>query len=243
MNKIVSLLLKILLTLLVIFLAWKLYDEIFSPWQFEKAKKQRYEAVRSQMDELVKAQDAFLQSRGRYAGNFDTLSLVLNNDSLAEIRSIGVTADTVVVLGVDKAKTFFEVDEDLEGDALFDLLSKRLKDYNEQLRQEGGDQITSYKVEDTTYVSIANTLDISTAIDSLKYIPYGKGDTFKMRAEVLTEGLGRLKVPVFKVVAFNKSMLKGLDQRYWDERSGLTLGSLEEATSDIRPFGPGEEDM
>lgn len=242
MNKIVSLLLKILLTLLILFLAWRLYDEIFSPWQFDKAKKARYKAVKEHMDEIVKAQDAFKEATGKFAGDFDTLGLVLKNDSLREIRSIGVTADTVVVMGVDKARDFFDIEEDLTGEPLFKRLSSSIKQYNEQLRKEGGDQITSYKVEDTSYVSISKTLDIKSSIDSLRYIPYSKGDTFHMEAKILTEGLGRLEVPVYEVIAKNKSILKGLDERYWHKEAGIKLGSLNEATTDIREFDPGEED-
>lgn len=241
MNKIVVFSLKILLTLLIIFLGYRLYDEIFSPWKFEKAKNQRYKAVRSQMDEIVKAQNKFKDVTGTYAGSWDTLAYVLVHDSIMEIRSIGATADTVVVLGVDEAIKFFDIPQDLEGEDLFNEFTLRVKAYNEQLRQQGGDEILSYKIEDTTYVPAIAQLHIRTAPDSLKYIPYGRGDTFILEKKILTVGLGRVQVPVYKVVAYNESILRGLDERYYEPKGGIRLGSLEEATTDIQEFEPGEE--
>jgi|GEM_PF-3091589 len=241
MNKIVVFSLKILLTLLIIFLGYRLYDEIFSPWKFEKAKNQRYKAVRSRMDEIVKAQNKFKDVTGTFAGSWDSLSKVLVHDSIMEIRSIGATADTVVVLGVKKAIKFFDIPKDLKGEDLFNELAQRVKTYNEQLRQQGGDEILSYKVEDTTYVPAIAQLHIRTSLDSLKYIPYGRGDTFILEKKILTVGLGRVQVPVYKVVAYNKSILVGLDERYFEPEGGIKLGSLEEATTDIQEFEPGEE--
>lgn len=241
MSKAVSISLKVLLSLVIIYLGYRLYDTIFSPYFFSEAKSERYAAVKDRMDEIVKAQSAYREATGRFAGSFDSLSMVLTNDSIAQVRSIGEEGDTVKILSVAEAVKLFEINPDLKGEKLFTRLQKAVENYNKQLKKQGGDAITTYKVEDTTFVPVLETIQLNTSVDSLRYIPYGRGDKFKLESRMLYVGQGRVPVPVYQVLSYNESILKGLDDRFYDKKAGIALGSLLDATTDIVEFEKGEK--
>lgn len=236
MSKAISLTLKVLLTLVILYLGYRLYDTIFSPYFFEQAKSERYDAVYERMDEIVVAQNAFREATGDFAGSFDTLVMVLKNDSIAQIRSIGEEGDTVKVLSVKEGIELFEVNPNLTGEKLFRALQRAVDNYNAQLKKQGGDAITTYKVEDTTLIPVLATIDLKTDVDSLEYIPFSGGEKFKLENRMLSVGLGRVQVPVYQVLAFNKAILKGLDERFYEPNAGIVLGDLYNATTDIKEF-------
>lgn len=231
---------NVVLTLVILFLIYRLSDELFSPYFFEKSKEKKYVAVKAAMDEIVKAQDGYKSVKGRYTDNFDSLAYVLTNDSVAQIRSFGEEGDSVMVLSMSEAIALFEINPNQTEEKLIEAIVRNVTNYNRKLKEEGGESITTYKVEDTTYVPVLNTINLSISVDSLKYIPYSGGDLFQMNTDVLTMGLGRVQVPVYEVVAFNKSILKTNDPRFFDPEAGIRLGSLLDATTDIIEFKKGE---
>lgn len=237
-----KLIINIVLTLAIIGLVYILADELFSPYFFEQSKEKKYKAVKSQMDEIVKAQTAYKDATGQFTGSFDSLAMVLKNDSIMQVRSYGEEGDTVKILGVTEAIDFFEIDPTLPKDEALRRISRAVTQYNQQLKESGaGESITTYKVEDTAFIPVLQTIDLKMSVDSLRYIPYAGGDTFEMSSDVLVVGLGRVKVPVFEVIAYNRSILKTDDARYYDPDDGIKLGSLTEATTDIIEFDDDEE--
>jgi hypothetical protein len=77
-------------------------------------------------------------------------------------------------------------------------------------------------------------------IDSLKYVPFTKGEVFKLGTAVIETG-SKVRVNVFEAAVLNSVLLDGLDKQlvinFSDERkkltgfAGLKVGSLEEATN------------
>lgn len=239
--KIGKLIINVVLTIVIVALGYILYDELFSPYFFEQSKERKYDAVEDVMDEIVKAQTAYKNATGVYAGSFDTLAMVLKQDSIMQIRSFGEEGDTVKILSVREAITFFEIDPSLAKDEALRQISRAVTAYNTQIKEDdSGESITTFKVEDTTFVPVLSTIDLHIAVDSLRYIPFSSGDEFELATDVLTVGLGRVQVPVFEVTAYNKSILKGDDKRYFDPNDGIRLGSLTEASTDITPFDDDE---
>lgn len=92
-------------------------------------------------------------------------------------------------------------------------------------------------IRDTSYVAVLDSLfGKDYAIDSLRYIPFGGNEQFRMaQGEVITGS--KLKVKVFEAKAPSKYILSGLDEQAiinfndgWDYQ-GLKVGSLEEANN------------
>ncbi len=96
------------------------------------------------------------------------------------------------------------------------------------------------KIEKTKISTKDSLFSDNYSIDSLKYVPYTKGDTFKLGAgEVMTGS--NVKVKVFEAAVKNEVLLKGLDKQLvinftdeWEQITGypgLKVGSLTEATN------------
>lgn len=233
-----KLIINILLSVAIVGLVYILADEIFSPYFFEQSKEKKYDAVKARMDEIVKAQTAYREAVGKYTGSFDSLVAVLKNDSIPQIRSYGEEGDTVRVLSVNEAVELFEIDPSLPKEEKLKIIATAVAKYNKQLKEQdqSGRTITTYKVEDTVYIPVLETIELKTDVDSLRYIPYSGGDTFEMEARVNIVGLGRVEVPVYEVTAYNRSILKYNDDRFYDPDDGLRLGSLDQASTDIVVF-------
>ncbi|MFN8207159.1 MAG: hypothetical protein U0T82_07090 [Bacteroidales bacterium] len=94
---------------------------------------------------------------------------------------------------------------------------------------------------DTLLVPIRDSLfGKNYPIDSLKYVPFTKGEVFKLGTAVIETG-SKVRVNVFEASVLNSVLLDGLDKQlvinFSDERkkltgfAGLKVGSLEEATN------------
>lgn len=73
MNTKVSLIIKLALTALILFLIYALYNIIQEPIQFEELKKERYTAVKTRLEKIRDAQKAHREIYGDFAGDFDKL--------------------------------------------------------------------------------------------------------------------------------------------------------------------------
>ncbi len=72
---------NILLTLVILFLAFLLYNSIKEPIAFKAQKDLRSDAVKNRLMDIRTAQEHFRDIKGEFAENFDTLSYVLKTDS------------------------------------------------------------------------------------------------------------------------------------------------------------------
>jgi hypothetical protein len=68
-----KLIIRIVLWVIIIFLAWKLYNSVIGPVQFNKTKVERYEKVIANLKDVKKAELAHQQITGSFSGNWDSL--------------------------------------------------------------------------------------------------------------------------------------------------------------------------
>lgn len=233
MKNLGSLIPKVVLSIAVVVLGYLLYLELFEPYFFTKEKEKRYAAVKERMENIIEAQEAYKNLRNVFADDFDTLAYILQTDSMMVLRTFGEESDSVLVISVDEATKLLEIEPTLSADEIFRKINLRLNAYNKQLKEQGGDAITTYQVIDTSFTPLLLTVALTEPIDSLKYIPFSGGEQFELDTDVLTVGLGRVKVPVYEVIAYNSSVLKGEKEKYFKKKEGIVLGSLLEARTDI----------
>ena len=99
--------LQIIMLLVVIGLAYWLYDMIMTPVNFKKEKALREAAVVERLKEVRAAERAFKQANMRYTGSFDTLINFVKYDSLTFERAIGSEDDSLAVAkGLVKREKF-----------------------------------------------------------------------------------------------------------------------------------------
>ena len=78
--------LNIIVVALIIFLGYLLYNSISEPIAFKNAYDKREGAVVEKLKEVREAQEYFKSIKGEYAGSFDSLKYVLNNDSFPVVK-------------------------------------------------------------------------------------------------------------------------------------------------------------
>ena len=86
---------QIVLTIVILALAFLLYRSIQNPIEFNKAREERYEAAIEKLKDIRKAQVAFKSVHGIFANNFDTLESFLHNDSFKIERVEGRIPDSL----------------------------------------------------------------------------------------------------------------------------------------------------
>lgn len=95
---------KALLFVAVIVLGYLCTMSIIRPIQFEAAKTQREKAVIKKLIDIRKVQVAYLNSRGDYATNFDSLVSFLKNERLPIIIKEGTLTDEQLEQGMTEAE-------------------------------------------------------------------------------------------------------------------------------------------
>ena len=80
---------SVVLIVIIAFLAWALIQGIKEPIAFQEVKEARIAVVVSKLEKIRKAQEYYLDIKGVYAGNFDSLAYVLSNDSFTIEKIIG----------------------------------------------------------------------------------------------------------------------------------------------------------
>lgn len=95
-------LIQIVLIVIVVFLAYMLWDTIKTPIDFEKERKARYEKVVENLIDIRKAQLAFKDVNGQFCGDWDSLVTFVKTDSISKIRKIGMLTDSMIEAGLDE---------------------------------------------------------------------------------------------------------------------------------------------
>jgi len=80
--------LNIVLILAIILLGYMLYNSIKEPIAFGEAKNLRKNAVVDKLEDIRKSQEIYRLIKGQFAGSFDELSSVLNNDSIPTVKLV-----------------------------------------------------------------------------------------------------------------------------------------------------------
>jgi len=86
---------NIILFVVIIALAYFLWESIAEPIRFEKAKKKRYKVTIQNLKDIRTAELAYLAVNGKFTGDFDTLINFVKNDSIPMVKAIGSVPDTL----------------------------------------------------------------------------------------------------------------------------------------------------
>lgn len=95
---------KLLLFAAVIVMGYLCTMSILRPIQFDLAKTQRERAVIKKLIDIRKVQGAFLNAKGDYATNFDSLTSFLKNERIPFIIKEGVLTDEQLEQGLTEAE-------------------------------------------------------------------------------------------------------------------------------------------
>ena len=97
---------NIILLILIVLLAYMLYNSIKEPIAFGDEKKARKTAVVSKLETIRKTQEIYRVIKGDFAGSFEDLENVLTNDSIPFIKVIGDPDDPTNADKFEKIVTY-----------------------------------------------------------------------------------------------------------------------------------------
>ena len=201
---------QIVLGILIVVLAYFVYNSIMTPIRFNKLKDVRELATIERLIDIREAQKAYKDVNLKYVSDFDSLIFFLKNDSFSITKAIGTIPESLI-----------------------DSLGTLKKAKNAALRM-------GIIRRETTKIPVMDSLfGVDFAIDSLRIVPFTEGIEFEMEAgEYVTPS--NLTVKVLVVSVLYEDLLYGLDPQlivnYADERNvitkykGLKLGSLIEGS-------------
>lgn len=81
-----KILINLVLVALIAFLSYLLYANIQEPIKFRNEKEARLEKVTARLEQIRSSQEIFQNITGKFANDFDTLALVLKNDSIPFVK-------------------------------------------------------------------------------------------------------------------------------------------------------------
>lgn len=200
---------QILFVLVIIVLGYLIVESIMEPIRFNREVEVREQATIDRLIDIREAQKAYKDIYKKYTSSFDTLIAFIDTGNFTVVRAIG------------------DIPEDWLDELGFE--KAREKALNEGIISR----------ENTKVPVLDSLFHQGYAIDSLRYVPYTEGITFKMSSgELLTSS--NLTVQVVEASCLYDDLLKGLDRQlivnYKDERmkivgfDGVKFGSMEEGT-------------
>jgi len=90
---------QIVLIALVLILTYFLYTSVERPLDFEKEKKDRYDATITRLKDIRKAELAYKDVHGKFTGSWDTLINFVKTGKLPLVRKIGMLTDSMIEAG------------------------------------------------------------------------------------------------------------------------------------------------
>lgn len=96
-------LIQIVLAILMVVLAYLVWESIQTPIRFNKEKDKRYAATIQRLKDIRTAQIAFKDEYGRFTGSFDTLINFIEHDSMKLVKAIGSIPDDLLAQGWTEA--------------------------------------------------------------------------------------------------------------------------------------------
>ncbi len=209
MKKGVKIAIQLVLFLIALVLAYKIYDTIMVPIRFQKQYEYRATVVKQKLEKIRDVEVAFLSKYGHYTADWDSLINFAKNDSIEVIKAFGTVPDSIY------------------------YMSKSRKEAELKALKLG------FITRDTVKIAVRDTLFKEPYdIDTLKYVPFTNlKEVFEINAGFITTQ-AKVKMPVFEVKVHNNTFLQGLDRqqvinmndmaRENDEFPGLIMGSMTE---------------
>ncbi len=99
---------QIILIIAALGLAYAIYESVETPIRFEKAKKERYDAVISRLKDIRRAEIAYKDVNGQFTGSWDTLIHFVNTGELPLVRKIGMLTDSMIEAGWNEQRAIKE---------------------------------------------------------------------------------------------------------------------------------------
>ena len=186
-------------------LAYLLYTSVERPLDFEKAKKERYDATIERLKDIRKAEIAYKDIHGKFTGNWDSLINFVKTGELPLVRKIGMLTDSMIEAGWTEKQAL------KEGKIIRDTVYVNVLD---TIFGKG------YKIDDIKFVPVPDTVAMFQL--GAGTITTGSGikvPVFEAKAHnnTILRGLDRQLV-----INLNES------RRTNDKYPGLKVGSLEE---------------
>ncbi len=195
-------LLKVVLGILAVILVVVNVRSVISPMEFEKIRSKRDSAVIYRLIDIKNAQVEYFRANGRYTNSFDTLINFVKTNKVYTVKKALELNDRQLekVADLEKAKRKtreLTLSPD-EADHIFLELLKEAEKKNDwtvideitAMNAEGGD-LRGFR-RDTTWVALLDTLyhNPNYPVDSLPYIPYGKGEKFTLLTDSISKAGG-----------------------------------------------------
>lgn len=92
--------LSIVFTIIIVVLAYLLYQSIMKPIRFIKEKDARETVIKERLIDIRTAQEAYKSVKSSYTGSFDTLITFLKADSLPLVFKRGSLTDEMIAEGI-----------------------------------------------------------------------------------------------------------------------------------------------
>ncbi|MDP2888333.1 MAG: hypothetical protein Q8P34_05105 [Bacteroidota bacterium] len=196
---------QIVLVAVAIILAYLLYTSVERPLDFEKAKKERYDATIERLKDIRKAEIAYKDIHGKFTGSWDTLINFVKTGELPLVRKIGMLTDSMIEAGWTEKQAL------KEGKIIRDTVYVNVLD---TIFGKG------YKIDDIKFVPVPDTVAMFQLGAGI--ITTGSGikvPVFEAKAHnnTILRGLDRQLI-----INLNES------RRTNDKYPGLKVGSLEE---------------
>ncbi|OFX21625.1 MAG: hypothetical protein A2041_08690 [Bacteroidetes bacterium GWA2_31_9b] len=125
-------LIQIVLAILMVVLAYLVWESIQTPIRFNKEKDKRYAATIQRLKDIRTAQLAYKDGYGKFTASFDTLIEFIEHDSMKLVKAIGSIPDELLAQGWTEQIALKEgiITRDTIRRAIKDTLFA--KDYNAQ---------------------------------------------------------------------------------------------------------------
>lgn len=200
--------LQIALVALIIIFAYILYAGIERPIEFEKVKKERYEATIARLKDIRKAELAYKDVNGKFTGSWDTLISFVKTGKIPLVRKIGMLTDSMIEAGWTEKMAL------KEGKIIRDTIRVSVLD-----TIFGKD----YKIDEIKFVPVSDT--VAQFHLGATYITTGSGIKVPVFEAKAHNNTILCKLDRQQVVNLNES------KRTNDKYPGLKVGSLEETNN------------
>jgi hypothetical protein len=223
---------RVLLVLAIFLLAYISWKSIQGPIDFNAEVERRERAVIQRLVDIRTAQVALRAQEGSYTASFDTLINFVKDGKIATLVKSGDLTEAQLEEGMTEEKAMQIIRTGNERA----IRAAGLWDDTKNAPQLVRDTIFSPAVE----VLYPNRTNFS--IDSLRYVPYGKGAEFEMGVDSLITASG-YPIQVFEAKTPYTVYLGDLDKKLLNQKieevlsrpgkkyPGLQVGSLEVANN------------
>lgn len=199
---------QLVLIALVIILSYFLYTSVERPLDFEKEKKERYDATIVRLKDIRKAELAYKDVHGKFTGSWDTLINFVKTGELPLVRKIGMLTDSMIEAGWTEKQAL------KEGKIIRDTIHVNVLD---TIFGKG------YKIDEIKFVPLKDTVAMFHL--GATYIKTGSGINVPVFEAKVHNNVVLNRLDKQQVINLNES--KRTNNKY----PGLKVGSLEETNN------------